>query len=89
MTQPRQITASWSAASAWAASGISNAPGTHVHVDVVVGDAGGGQAAPGAVEQAQRDVAVEAGGDDGDAQPGAVEHRRRHLVAADVLGHQP
>ena len=59
------------------------------HVDVVVGDAGRGQAAPRALEQAQRDVAVEAGGDDGDAQAGAVEIGRRHLVAADVLGHQP
>ena len=32
ITQPRQITASWPAAIAWAASGTSNAPGTHVTV---------------------------------------------------------
>ena len=89
ITQPRQITASWSAASACAASGISNAPGHPRHVDVAVGDAGRGQAPPCAGEQPQRDVAVEAGGDDGDAQAGTVEDRLGDVGPADVLGHQP
>ena len=43
---------------------------------------------PGAVEQAQRDVAVEAGGHDGYPHAGAVEHRWWCGVAANVPGHQ-
>ena len=64
-------------------------PGHPRHRDVVVGDAGRRQSAAGTVEQAQRDVAVEAGGDDGHAQTGTVEHRLGDARPADVLGHQP
>ena len=51
------------------------------------GHAGGGQAAAGAVEQAQGDVVVEAAGGDADAQAGAVEDGLDPALGLHVVGH--